>query len=154
MIATNWLQKILTKGGNGMVIVLYRLFLIYLLFAGQNFFIINPLKRKIMKNIRLALVALGISSGALFSFNALQTNTIKGSVTPADKAVRAWAVSPTDTLKADVQNGTFEIKDVKAGTYSVIIEAEEPYANTRKKDVIVAADAQATDIGEIKLQPK
>ena len=79
-----------------------------------------------MKNIRLALVALGISSGALFSFNALQTNTIKGSVTPADKAVRAWAVSPTDTLKADVQNGTFEIKDVKAGTYSVIIEAEEP----------------------------
>ena len=107
-----------------------------------------------MKNIRLALVALGISSGALFSFNALQTNTIKGSVTPAEKAVRAWAVSPTDTLKADVQNGTFEIKDVKAGTYSVIIEAEEPYANTRKKDVIVAADAQATDIGEIKLQPK
>lgn len=107
-----------------------------------------------MKNIRLALVALGISSGALFSFNALQTNTIKGTVTPADKAVRAWAVSPTDTLKADVQNGTFEIKDVKAGTYSVIIEAEEPYANTRKKDIVVAADGQATDIGEIKLQPK
>lgn len=107
-----------------------------------------------MKNIRLALVALGISSGALFSFNALQTNTIKGTVTPADKAVRAWAVSPTDTLKADVQNGTFEIRDVKAGTYSVIIEAEEPYANTRKKDIVVAADGQATDIGEIKLQPK
>ncbi len=107
-----------------------------------------------MKNIRLTLVALVISSGAFFSFNMLQTNTIKGTVTPADKAVRAWAVSPTDTLKADVQNGTFEIKDVKAGTYSVIIEAEEPYANTRKKDVIVAADSQATDIGEIKLQPK
>ena len=107
-----------------------------------------------MKNIKLALVALGISSGALFSFNALQTNSIKGTVTPADKAVRAWAVSPTDTLKADVQNGTFEIKDVKAGTYSVIIEAQEPYAHTRKKDVVVDAQQATTDIGEIKLQQK
>lgn len=107
-----------------------------------------------MKNIRLALVALAVSSGVLFSFNALQTNTIKGTVTPADKAVRAWAVSTTDTLKAEVQNGTFEIKDVKAGTYSVIIEAEEPYANTRKKDVVVSTDAQVTDVGEIKLQTK
>src|SRR5688500_5401222 len=106
-----------------------------------------------MKNIRLALVALAVSSGALFSFNALQTNAIKGTVTPADKAVRAWAVSPTDTLKADVQNGTFEIKDVKVGTYSVIIEAQEPSANTRKKDVVVA-DGQITDVGEIKLQAK
>ena len=106
-----------------------------------------------MKNIRLALVALAVSSGALFSFNALQTNAIKGTVTPADKAVRAWAVSPKDTMKADVQNGTFEIKDVKVGTYSVIIEAQEPYANTRKKDVVVA-DGQITDVGEIKLQAK
>jgi hypothetical protein len=107
-----------------------------------------------MKNIKLALVALAVSSGALFSFNALQTNTIKGTVTPADKAVRAWAVSPTDTLKAEVQNGTFEIKDVKAGTYSVIIEAVEPYANTRKKDVVVEAEKPTTDIGEIQLQSK
>jgi hypothetical protein len=107
-----------------------------------------------MKNIKLALVALVVSTGALFSFNALQTNTIKGTVTPADKAVRAWAVSPTDTLKADVQNGTFEIKDVKAGTYSVIIEAVEPYASTRKKDVVVEAEKATTDIGEIKLQSK
>ncbi len=107
-----------------------------------------------MKNIKLALVALGISSGALFSFNAMQTNSIKGTVTPADKALRAWAVSPTDTLKADVQNGTFEIKDVKAGTYSVIIEAQEPFANTRKKDVVVDAQQATTDVGEIKLQQK
>jgi hypothetical protein len=107
-----------------------------------------------MKNIKLAFVALGISSAALFSFNAVQTNSIKGTVTPADKAVRAWAVSPTDTLKADIQNGTFEIRDVKAGTYSVIIEAQEPFANTRKKDVVVDAQQATTDVGEIKLQQK
>lgn len=107
-----------------------------------------------MNKLRLTITALAISSIGFFSFNALQNSVIKGTVTPADKAVRAWAISPTDTLNADVQNGNFEIKDVKAGTYSLIIEAQEPYANTRKKDVVVSADGQPTDVGEIKLQQK
>jgi hypothetical protein len=107
-----------------------------------------------MKKIRLVIAALAISSVAFFSFNALQNGSIKGTVTPADKGVRAWAISATDTLNADIQNGSFEIQSVKPGTYSVIIEAQEPYANTRKKDVVVPADGQPTDIGEIKLQPK
>lgn len=107
-----------------------------------------------MKKIKLALGALAISAVGLFSFNDLQTNSIKGTVSPADKAIRAWAVSSEDTLYTDVQNGTFELKDVKAGTYSIIIEAQEPYSNTRKKDVVVATDEQITNVGEIKLQPK
>ena len=107
-----------------------------------------------MKRTKLAIAALAVSTGMLFSFNAFQTKSIKGTVTPADKAVRAWAVSPVDTLNAEVQNGSFEIKDVKAGTYSVIIEAQEPFANTRKKDIVVSADSATTNVGEIKLQPK
>jgi hypothetical protein len=107
-----------------------------------------------MKKTKLALGAIAISTAMLFSFNAFQANSIKGSVTPADKAVRAWAVSPSDTLNAEVQNGSFEIKDVKAGTYSIIIEAQDPFANTRKKDVVVSADSAVTNVGEIKLQPK
>lgn len=107
-----------------------------------------------MKNIRLTLAALAISSAALFSFDSFQSSSIKGTVSPADKAVRAWAVSATDTLNAEVANGTFEINNVKAGTYSVIIEAESPYASTRKKDVVVSTENPVTDIGEIKLQPK
>jgi hypothetical protein len=106
-----------------------------------------------MKKIKMSLVALAISSVALFSFNALQSTSIKGTVTPADKAVNAWAMSATDTLKAEVLNGAFEIKDVKAGTYSVTIEAIEPYANTTKSDVVVV-DGQTTDVGEIALQMK
>jgi hypothetical protein len=97
-------------------------------------------------------VALIVSSGTLFSFNVLQTSKIKGTVTPADKTVRAWAVSPTDTLQADIQHGAFEINDVKAGTHSVIIEAEAPYANTRINDV--AVNSETSDVGEIKLQQK
>lgn len=106
-----------------------------------------------MKKTRLTLAALAVSAATLFSFTAFQQTSIKGTVTPADKAIRAWAVNNTDTLRADVQNGAFEIKDVKAGTYSVIIEAQEPFANTRKPDVVVA-NGQATDVGQIQLQPK
>jgi hypothetical protein len=107
-----------------------------------------------MKKAKLALVAMGISTAALFSFKEFQTNGIKGTVTPADKAVRAWAVSQTDTIQAAIEaGGTFEIKNVKPGTYSVIIEAQEPFANTRKKDIVVA-EGQTTEVGEIKLQPK
>ena len=106
-----------------------------------------------MKNIRLALVTLIISTAMLFSFNVFQkTTTVKGKATPATKAKVAWAISSRDTLHAEVEHGEFEFKDVKPGTYSIIIEAEKPYSNTRKKDVVVAADAPVTDVGEIKLQ--
>ena len=107
-----------------------------------------------MKKAKLAIVALVISTAIFFSFNAPPASTIKGTVTPPDKAIKAWAMSATDTLSANVLNGAFEIKDVKPGTYSVIIEAAAPFASTRRKDVTVTADAPVTDIGEIKLQPK
>ena len=107
-----------------------------------------------MKNTRLALGALVIATAMFFSFAVSQkTGAIKGTVTPANKAVMAWAISPSDTFNTKVQDGVFEFKEVKPGTYSVIIEAEEPYASTRKKDVVVTPD-QPTNVGEIKLQPK
>lgn len=106
-----------------------------------------------MKNTRIAAIGAGIIALAISAFTSLQTTSIKGTVTPADKAVKAWALSPTDTLSAPVTNGSFEIQNVKAGDYSIVIEAQAPYANTRKKDVVVA-DGQTTDVGEIKLQQK
>ena len=108
-----------------------------------------------MKNTRWALAALVVATVVFFSFTVLQkTCAIKGTVTPADKAVRVWAISPTDTLNTKLQDGAFEFKDVKSGTYSIIIEAEDPYPNTRRKDVVVETDNPVTDVGEIKLQPK
>ena len=107
----------------------------------------------IMKNAKFAAFASGIVALGLSAFTLLQTNSIKGKVTPADKAVKAWAISSTDTLSAPVTNGSFEIQNVKAGSYSVIIEAQAPYANTRKKDVEVK-DGTPTDVGEIQLQQK
>ena len=106
-----------------------------------------------MKNTKFAAIGAGIIAIAMSAFTALQSTSIKGTVTPADKAVKAWAISSSDTLSAPVNNGSFEIQNVKAGDYSVIIEAQAPYANTRKKDVVVK-DGQTTDVGEIQLQQK
>jgi hypothetical protein len=106
-----------------------------------------------MKNTKFAVLGAGILALTISAFTRFQTTSIKGTVTPADKAVKAWALSATDTESAAISNGSFEIQNVKAGDYSVIIEAQAPFANTRRKDVKVA-DGQTTDVGEIKLQQK
>src|SRR6476620_215332 len=130
-----------------------QLSLIFFIYFFANQKISLTIKMFIMKNAKFAAFASGIVALGLSAFTLLQTNSIKGTVTPADKAVKAWAISSTDTLSAPVTNGTFEIQNVKAGNYSVVIEAQSPYANTRKKDVEVK-DGGATDVGEIQLQQK
>jgi hypothetical protein len=104
-----------------------------------------------MKKAKLAFVALSIATAGLFAFNGIDlAGSIKGTVSPADGASKAWALSSSDTLKADVQNGAFEILNAKAGTYRIIIEAKPPYKNVAKDNVAVS-DGQPTDVGEIKL---
>lgn len=103
-----------------------------------------------MKTLTRGIVALSIASAGLFAFKSIDNGSIKGTVTPAEGATRAWALSTTDTLRADIKSGGFEIANVKAGTYRVIIEAKPPYKNTAKDNVKVA-DNQPTDVGEIKL---
>ena len=107
-----------------------------------------------MKKAKLALAAFVISAGALFSFDSFQALSLKGTVTPADKAIKAWAMSTTDTLSTNILAGSFEFNNIKPGTYSVIVEAQAPYASTRRKDILVSADSAVTNIGEIHLQPK
>ena len=103
-----------------------------------------------MKNTKVKLAALTFVAAALFAFSAVRTGSIKGSVNPVDGAVNAWALSGTDTLKAVINKGTFEIADAKPGTYRVIIEAKAPFKNAAK-DGVTVAEGQATDVGEIKL---
>ncbi|MDH7462392.1 carboxypeptidase regulatory-like domain-containing protein [Chitinophagaceae bacterium 26-R-25] len=100
---------------------------------------------------KLKLGLLGIGVAGLFSFYTVQKGTIKGTVSPSEGAVRAWALSSSDTLRAPVQSGAFEITNAKPGTYRIIIEAKPPYKNIAKDDVNVT-EGQPTDVGEIKLQ--
>ena len=104
-----------------------------------------------MKNAKLSLAALAFAAVGFFAFDGIKAGSIKGMVNPADGAVRAWALSSTDTLRADVNKGTFEITDAKPGTYRVIIEAKPPYKNAAK-DGVTVTDGQATDVGEFKLE--
>lgn len=104
-----------------------------------------------MKRVKLTLAALGIVASGLFAFNVITNGSVKGTVSPADAAVRALAISGADTLKADVTNGAFEIGNAKPGTYQVIIEAKAPYKNS-VKDGVEVKEGEATDLGEIKME--
>ncbi len=107
-----------------------------------------------MKKARMSFVALTIAVAGLFAFTNIKIDAgaIRGTVVPADGAVRAWAVSGTDTLKSAIKDdGAFMITDAKAGVYRVIIEAKPGYKNAAKENVTVV-EGQPTDVGEIKLE--
>ena len=103
-----------------------------------------------MKNVRLSLVALGIAATSLFAFSRFEPGSIKGSVSPAQFAVKAWAMSAKDTIQVKVENGEFELKDLPPGKYNLIIEATSPYKSIGKQGVPVA-DGKPTDVGQIQL---
>ena len=103
-----------------------------------------------MKRYKTGMVALGVALAGLFAFKSNYNGSIKGTITPADGATKVWALSTADTLRADIQSGSFEITNAKPGTYRIIVEAKPPYKNTAKDNVTVA-DGAPTDVGEIKL---
>lgn len=106
-----------------------------------------------MKNVKLKLAALTLATASIFAFSQvnMQAVSIKGTVSPAEGATKAWALSNSDTLKADIDKGSFEIPNVKPGTYQLIIEAKAPYKNTGK-DGVTVEQGKPTDVGEIKLE--
>lgn len=103
-----------------------------------------------MRSFRTALAALSIGVFGLFAFSEIQTSSIKGTVTPAEGGVSAAAISGTDTVRAIITNGSFEIANLAAGTYSLLIEASAPYKN-QTKDNVTVAEGESTDVGEITL---
>jgi len=106
---------------------------------------------QIMKFTSFKMAATTLVAAGFFAFSPFKIGSIRGSVSPADGGVRAWAESASDTLKAPIINGSYEITDAKPGTYKIIIEAKPPYRNIAKEGIMVN-DGQATDAGEIKLE--
>jgi hypothetical protein len=118
------------------------------LLRGCILYLLKPL---IMKSIKLTLIAISIASAGLFAFKHIERGYIRGTIIPAEGAATAWAISATDTVKADIQFGKLEILNVKAGVYRLIVEAKPPYKNAAKDNIIVA-DGQPTSVGEIRLE--
>jgi hypothetical protein len=87
----------------------------------------------------------------LFAFTRVENGSIKGRVTPASAATDIWAVSGMDSLRSNIESGSFQILNAKPGVYRLIIVATSPYKPTTKEGVMVN-DGQTTDVGEIKLE--
>ncbi|MES2649974.1 MAG: carboxypeptidase-like regulatory domain-containing protein [Bacteroidota bacterium] len=104
-----------------------------------------------MKSVKTGLIALAVATTGFLGFKSMAGASIKGSVTPAENAVAVRAISGTDTLKATVDSGKFELFAPKAGTYTIQIEATAPYKTTVKEGVVVNDD-QPVDLGEITLE--
>ena len=94
---------------------------------------------------------LAVFTGSLFAFATFQSGSIKGKIIPPDGAAQVWAMSSSDTLKATVNQGTFELTNAKAGTYKVYSDATEPYKDLIKEGVQVV-DGATVDLGDITLQ--
>jgi hypothetical protein len=103
-----------------------------------------------MKNARLATIVI-LTLFIVSSFNKFTAGSIKGTVNPPDGAIRAWAISATDSLRSVVNEGVFVIPDAKPGNYNILIEAKPPYKNAVRDNILVN-EGVATDLGEIKLE--
>ena len=119
--------------------------------GGWHDLFVNTSKHEVMKftNFRIAIISAAV--GGLFAFSSLRDGSIHGTVSPPEGGVRAWAESYTDTLRAPIINGSYEIAGAKPGTYKIVIEAKPPYRNAAKDGVMVS-DGQSSDAGEIRLE--
>jgi hypothetical protein len=118
---------------------------------GWHDLFVSLLKFHFMKSISFRMAIASAVAAGLLSFSTLRDGSIHGTVNPPEGGVRAWAESATDTLKAPIINGSYDIAGAKPGTYKIIIEAKPPYRNAAKDGVMVS-DGQSSDAGEIQLE--
>jgi hypothetical protein len=104
-----------------------------------------------MKKSGLGFLATATVALGLMAFTAAETGSIKGTLSPANSVNQVWAISGTDTLKITPDSTSFTFDQVKAGTYTVIVDAKEPYKDKTVEKVDVKA-GQVADVGEIKLE--
>jgi hypothetical protein len=101
-----------------------------------------------MKIHQLSLFAIGMIAAGLFGFTNFRSGSIKGTISPPNGGNKVWIISATDTIKAPIDRGTFEVRDIHPGIYRIIIEANPPYKNLAKTGITVE-DGQMIDLGEI-----
>nr|WP_121269773.1 carboxypeptidase regulatory-like domain-containing protein [Pedobacter schmidteae] len=87
---------------------------------------------------------------SLLAFTFIKSGNIQGKVLPADGALEVQAIMGTDTLRTALNNGSFIFKNIKTGTYAILLKGNMPYKDTTVKNVAVI-DSTTTDIGLIRL---
>lgn len=104
-----------------------------------------------MRSIKVSIFALAAAAIAVLAFRKMDGGTIIGKVTPLDGASQVWAIQGADSIKTDIADGTFNLQGAGEGTYTVIIDAKQPFKNVTISDVKVS-EGKVTDLGEIKLE--
>ena len=104
-----------------------------------------------MKKQNIFIVAFLMLTVTIFAFTNIKLGGITGKITPADGVATVALVAGTDTLRADLNQGTFTFTNLKEGVYKVWIKGNAPYKDATIENVAVK-DSSTTDLGEIKLQ--
>ncbi|WP_231491177.1 carboxypeptidase-like regulatory domain-containing protein [Pedobacter sp. Leaf170] len=104
-----------------------------------------------MRKQNIFIAALLMISVAIFAFTNIKLGGITGKITPASGVAAVALVAGTDTLKADLNQGSFTFINLKEGVYKVWIKGSAPYKDATIENVAVK-DSSTTDLGEIKLQ--
>jgi hypothetical protein len=105
---------------------------------------------KYTRSNRAGLILFGFLAFFSLAFCLYVNSPVKGSVSPANGASRAWLISKTDTANAPVIQGNFMITNVKPGNYTLMLEAKPPFRDSFKQDVLVV-EGQPTDVGVIEM---
>ena len=110
-----------------------------------------PEKITIMKRFISGFAGLAVLLAVCLAFTfRAETGIIKGRIIPPDGAVQIWAISGADTLKTTPANGEFIFERVKAGKYTLAVDAKDPYKDQMIENVEVKA-GEVKDLGEIRL---
>ena len=104
-----------------------------------------------MKKSNLIIAILFIIAIGSFAFTNVKLGGITGKITPADGVSAVALVAGTDTLRAELNKGTFTFINLKEGVYKIWIKGNAPYKDAAIENVAVK-DSSTTDLGEIKLQ--
>ncbi|GGI23211.1 carboxypeptidase regulatory-like domain-containing protein [Pedobacter mendelii] len=104
-----------------------------------------------MKKFNIILITMVMISLIVVSFTNIRLGGITGKITPPEGASAVALVAGTDTLRAEMSNGTFTFVNLKEGVYKVWIKGNAPYKDATIENVAVK-DSASTDLGEIKLQ--
>ena len=105
-----------------------------------------------MKKSSLGFLSLAAAGLGLMAFTNAETGSIKGTFNPANSVNQVWAVSGTDTLKIPPTDSvSFNFEQVKAGAYTILIDAKEPFKDKTVENVNVKA-SEVVNLGEIKLE--
>ena len=104
-----------------------------------------------MNKVNTVIIALATTAITAFGFRTREGGTISGKVTPMDGASKTWAIQGPDTLNVPIADGTFTFQGIKNGTYTVTVEAKQPFRNVTIDNVLVE-EGKITDLGNIKLE--